>query len=275
MNSVGNRESIITSLIQFEEGKLGNNSTDKDMCLSFSGSYKDFYEQFKIALLELRDTYLNCITSDVLNLKINNFSKFFPGKEILLLDVIKLLVFYKIDEQNSIRFLFERLEYYKNFPKNDKRKYDFAFEIFIVELFSKEFKLYDGELDSCIENYISPVDIKDISTACLYYNVIKNLHSNYVELIPGKVLKVAAIIEAIGIIDGDGLGSLYFSFQKDYIKNLVGMMFDVGLDEIGNIILHGLEFTEEYNELEKLQSKIYKIEKGCFIDDLLESYLRR
>lgn len=265
---------IISKIIEHENQKIAKHLIDKDLCLSFEKEFLNNYEEFKGYLLELRDTKLQCVTEKALNAKIDDISKFFSGKEIVLLDILKILIFYRIDEKNSINFLVQRLLHYKALPQYDPNRYDIAFEMFIMRLFSKEFELFNDEVDYFIEEYINPLEIRYASIASLYYNVVKALRFEDKHSIPSKVLNVAIIIESMGIVDGDGLESYYCSFTQDYIKRVAEAMQIVGLNEVGKNLLRGLEFTEDCIELEKLQNKIFKVEKNISIESLLDNYLQ-
>ena len=275
MNVVDFCNNTVLKIIKFENDAITRKLKSKDMCLDFLDSFLHESELLKRTLIELRDTKLENIVDESIISQINNVSKFFPGKEVILLNIIKILIFYDIDTQDSIKFLFNRLEYYKKLPQNDKNKYDFAFEMFIMRLFSKEFELYSGEFNYTIDEFIVPEEIKDASIANIYFNVVRSLEYDKIDNIPSNVLNVAIIVDAISIIDGEGLENFYSYYSTDYVYKVVYGMLEVGLNEFGEIISQGLKCLNNSARLSKLQSRIYKYESQVFIDQLLENYLNQ
>ncbi len=258
---------IIKTLIEIEKHNKNNWYSE------FSNMYSSDYGLFSDTLIKLRNTNLECIHDESLIDTINNCSSLFSGKDVILLDIILLMLYFEIDVQENIKKMlsvFQSLKF-----ETQHIVMSVIYDTHLTRIFTKTFITHQNNNLTCkIMDYIDVNTIDTIQTAELYYSVVKKKHPSVFKQLPKKILCIGMVSEAFGIIDGDGLGCLYRYFKKDYITTLCDFLIEIGGGRFANIIIYGADYRKDHKKLDHLENKIYNLEKKTPIDKLLNNYLK-
>ncbi len=234
--------------------------------------YTSNAEQFSDTLVELRKTNLECIEDKALVDKINNCSSLFSGRDIILLDVVLLMLYFEIDIQDNINTLLSNYQ----FPKFEKQTVVMCsmYYMYLTKVFTKDFMIHSNDkLVADINDYIDVDKINTVSMAGLYYSIIKDIKPRSVKNLPEKIFYVGMVCQAFGLIDGDGLSCFYRHFKSDAVSTICKFLKENGGERYADIIMYGLEFRKDSKKLDHLDNKIYQLEKKIPISDLLSNYL--
>lgn len=257
---------IISRLIEFRKNNEAN------WCFRFTDMYTSNAEQFSDTLVELRNTNLDCIDDEALVDKINKCSSLFSGRDIIILDVILLMLYFEIDIQDNINIMLSNYQ----FPEFEKQSVVMCsiYYMYLTKVFTKDFTIHSNEkLVADINDYINVDEINTISIAELYYSVIKDIKPRSVKNLPKKVFYIGMVTRAFGLIDGDGLSCFYRHFKGNSITVLCDFLKSNGGEKYADIIMYGIEYRKDSKKLDHLDNKIYQLEKETPIDWLLNNYL--
>ena len=261
------KNKIIGKLIEFHISGKNRDFSE------FKSEYESNFDIFSETLKELRDTELSCV-EEYLFKKIMDCSQFFSGKEVILLEVVLLMLYYNINCDDNIRFILKRYNELKETKQPNVMPYDTVYEATLTKIFMNDFEVYPGlSLNYDIENYIDPKEIQDISIASLYYSVIRKMKPDKFETMPLNIMKIGLILETFGVIDCDGLGCLYEYFDEEYIGDFCEVLEDVGASAFAKIIVSGFTVRDNYDKIENLENKFYSLENKININELVEKCL--
>ena len=261
------RNEIIKTLIGIEIQKKNNWYAD------FNNMYRNKYEAFSNALIELRNTNLGCVDDEMLLNSVSDCSLSLSGKDVVFLDVVLLMLYFEIDIQENINTMLSVFRFSKF--ETQQEVMSIIYDTYLTKIFTRSFITYQNNCLMCrILDYIDAATIDTVQVTELYYSVVKKKHPSVFKRLPKKILCVGMVSEAFGIIDGDGLDCFYRHFKKDYIESLCNFLVEIGGERFANIIIYGSNFYKDYKKLEHLEHKIYNLEKKLSIDKLLCNYLR-